>query len=366
MNFNAYLNDLPIYEPGKDIEAVAKEYGVKEVIKLASNENALGTSLKVVEAIKQNAHLAHLYPDDNMSELKEKLAKKHEVKLSNLIIGAGSDQIIEFISHAKLNSKNAYLQCGISFAMYEIYAKHCQAKAYKTASKTHNLKELKELYAKHKEEIKLVYLCVPNNPLGECLDKDEIYEFISFCDKDCVVALDCAYNDYAAFKDPKKKIEAKDLLAKFSNVLYLATFSKLYALGGLRLGYGIANEEIIKTLYKIRAPFNVTNLSLKAGLAALDDEDFVKRSLETNLSELKRYEDFAKKMQISYIDSYTNFITYTFDEKNSGDLCEKLLKKGIIIRNLQSYGMNAVRITIGTSKNNDRFFDEFSKIISFR
>ena len=156
------------------------------------------------------------------------------------------------------------------------------------------------------------------------------------------------------------------MLAKFSNVLYLATFSKLYALGGLRLGYGIANEEIIKTLYKIRAPFNVTNLSLKAGLVALDDEDFVKRSLETNLSELKRYEDFAKKMQISYIDSYTNFITYTFDEKNSGDLCEKLLKKGIIIRNLQSYGMNAVRITIGTSKNNDRFFDEFSKIISFR
>ncbi|WP_297192868.1 histidinol-phosphate transaminase [uncultured Campylobacter sp.] len=362
MEFNAYLDGLPIYEPGKDIDAVAREYGVKDVIKLASNENALGTSAKVIEAIKQNAHLAHLYPDDNMSELKEKIAQKHKIKTTNIIIGAGSDQIIEFLSHAKLNSKNAYLQCGISFAMYGIYAKHCSAKAYKTTSKTHDLQELKELYKKHKDEIKVVYLCIPNNPLGDCLDKDEVYDFIKFCDKDCVVALDCAYNDFAAFKDSKKKIDAKDLLDNFDNVLFLATFSKLYGLGGLRIGYGIANKELIQSLYKIRAPFNVSNLSLKAAVAALDDEDFVKRTLNTNFNEMKRYEKFAKEFEISYINSYTNFITYIFEKKNTNDLCEKLLKKGIIIRNLQSYGMSAVRITIGKSEDNDRFFDEFSKI----
>ena len=362
MNFNAYLQNLPLYEPGKDIQAVAKEYRLKSVVKLASNENALGTSLKVIEAIKQNAHLAHLYPDDNMSELKEKLAQKYELKISNLIIGAGSDQIIEFLSHAKLNSQNAYLQCGISFAMYEIYAKHCRSRAYKTESKTHNLKELKDLYKRHKDEIKLVYLCLPNNPLGECLDRDEVYDFISFCDEDCIVALDCAYNDFAAFKDSKKKIEAKDLIANFKNAIYLSTFSKLYGLGGLRVGYAVGDEDIIQNLYKIRAPFNVSSLSLKAAVAALGDEDFVKKSLETNYKEMKRYEDLANNFNISYIDSYTNFITYIFEEKNAKDLCEKLLKKGIIIRNLQSYGMNAVRISIGKSEDNDKFFDEFSKL----
>ncbi|TKX28444.1 histidinol-phosphate transaminase [Campylobacter sp. MIT 12-5580] len=363
MKFNDFLNNLSNYEPGKDIELIAREYGVSEVIKLASNENPLGTSPLALKALQENAYKAYLYPDDSMSELKMKLANKFKVSEKELIIGAGSDQIIEYAVHSKLNAQNAFLQCGVSFAMYEIYAKQTGAKCYKTASITHDLSELKALYSKHKDEIKLVFLCVPNNPLGECLNASEVEDFLSFVDEDCLVAIDAAYNEFASFKDEKKHLEPQKLLKKYKNALYLGTFSKLYALGGLRIGYGVANEEIIKAFYKLRAPFNVTNLSLKAAVVALDDEDFISRTLENNFNEMKLYEEFALKHAISFIPSYTNFITYFFDEKNSSDLSEKLLKKGIIIRNLKSYGLNAVRITIGKPYENERFFTEFEKII---
>ncbi|AJC86810.1 histidinol-phosphate transaminase [Campylobacter sp. RM16704] len=362
MKFNPFLEAIKTYESGKDMDLIAKEFGLKEVIKLASNENPYGTSLKAKDAIANNAHLAHLYPDDTMSELKQALVQKYDILNENLIIGSGSDQIIEYIVHAKLDHSKAYLQCGVSFAMYEIYAKQLGAKVYKTLSITHDLNQLYELYQKHKNEIKVIFLCLPNNPLGECLDVKDVYDFLEKIDEDCLVAIDGAYNEFASFKDSKKHINPKELIDKYANAVYLGTFSKLYGLGGMRVGYGIASKEIISTFYKLRAPFNVTNLSLKAAVAALSDKDFIQRTLENNFSQMKIYEEFAEKHQIKYIPSYTNFITYFFDEKNSADLSEKLLKNGIIIRNLQSYGLNAVRISIGTAYENSRFFEEFSKI----
>ncbi|WP_087703456.1 histidinol-phosphate transaminase, partial [Campylobacter jejuni] len=268
-----------------------------------------------------------------------------------------------FAIHSKLNSKNAFLQAGVTFAMYEIYAKQCGAKCYKTQSITHNLDEFKKLYEVHKDEIKLIFLCLPNNPLGECLDASEVTEFIKGVNEDCLVVIDAAYNEFASFKDSKKHLEPCELIKEFDNVLYLGTFSKLYGLGGLRIGYGIANANIINAFYKLRAPFNVSNLALKAAVAAIDDDEFTKKTLENNFSQMELYKEFAKKHNIKIIDSYTNFITYFFDEKNSTDLSEKLLKKGIIIRNLKSYGLNAIRITIGTSYENEKFFTEFDKIL---
>lgn len=363
MNFNVFLNHLSTYEPGKDIEVVAKEYGLKELTKLASNENPFGVPPKAIQALKENAFKAYLYPDDSMVELKSKLAQKYKLKNENIIIGAGSDQVIEFAMHSKLNFSNAFLQAGVTFAMYEIYAKQCGAKCYKTESFTHDLKEFKKLYETHKDEIKMIFLCVPNNPLGECLNAKEIKEFIKGVDEDCMVVIDAAYNEFASFKDKEKHLEPSELIKEFSNVLYLGTFSKLYGLGGLRIGYGIANAEIIKALYKLRAPFNVSILALKAAVAALDDKVFIKQTLENNFSQMELYKEFAKKHSIKTIESYTNFITYFFNEKNSTDLSEKLLKKGIIIRNLKSYGLNAMRITIGTPYENERFFTKFEEIL---
>ncbi|TQR61637.1 histidinol-phosphate transaminase [Campylobacter troglodytis] len=401
MNFNEHLKNLANYEPGKDIEVIAREYGLKKVIKLASNENPLGTSKKVVEALKEFANTAHLYPDDSMSELKGKLARHYEVSENELIIGAGSDQIIEFVVHSKLNSKNAFLQSKTTFAMYQIYARQVGAKCYKTPSITHELAEFKELYTAHKDEIKVVFLCVPNNPIGECLNTSEVLEFIELVDRDCLVVLDCAYNEFASFKDSKKHLNPRELINKYDNVLYLGTFSKLYALGGLRVGYGIAREQIIKAFYKLRAPFNVANLSLKAACAALDDKEFVAKTLENNFTQMRLYEDFARQNGIKFINSYTNFITYFLDEGenssleknsslnskmnvaqnldknsslnsvassqkglNSTDLANALLKKGIIIRDLKSYGLNAIRITIGLQSENEAFFKEFKGLLS--
>ncbi|EPP7244357.1 histidinol-phosphate transaminase [Campylobacter coli] len=363
MKFNDFLNHLSNYEPGKDIEVIAREYGVKEVIKLASNENPFGAPPKAVKVLQENAFKANLYPDDSMVELKGELAQKYSVKNENIIIGAGSDQVIEFAIHSKLNPQNAFLQAGVSFAMYEIYAKQCGAKCYKTQSITHDLSEFKTLYEAHKDEIEIIFLCLPNNPLGECLDTNEVFEFIRGIDENCLVIIDAAYNEFASFKDQNKYLKPCDLVQEFKNVLYLGTFSKLYGLGGLRIGYGIANAEIISAFYKLRAPFNVSNLALKAAVAALHDEEFAKKTLENNFSQMEFYKEFAKKHHIKFIESYTNFITYFFEEKNSTDLSEKLLKKGIIVRNLKSYGLNAMRITIGTPYENERFFTEFEGIL---
>lgn len=365
MKFNEHLANLVNYEAGKPIELVVREFGVSpsDVIKLASNENPFGTSPRVVEAIKNYAEKMYLYPDDSYYELKNALGSKFGVKDKNIIIGSGSDQVIEFAVHAKANFKNAVLMAGTTFAMYEIYAKHVGAKVYRTESKEHNLDEFLKIYNEKKDEISIIFLCLPNNPLGECLDKDEVYKFLENIDKNVLVVIDGAYQEFAKFKDPKKEIEPKDLISKFNNAIYMGTFSKAYGLGGMRVGYGIADESVINELGKLRAPFNITTLSLKAAIEALKDEEFVRNSLEANFKEMTKYENFAKEHNIDFINSYTNFITYKFDAINGSLVAQNLLKKGIILRDLKSYGMNSVRITVGLPKQNDRVLDELREVI---
>ena len=365
MRFNRQLASIKVYEGGKPIELVMREYGIapENIIKLASNENPFGTSPKVIEAIKANAHTVHMYPDDSMIDLKTALAKKFDVETSNLIIGAGSDQVISFAVSAKANKHKKVLTARTTFAMYEIYARQVGAKVIKTASHQHNLDEL---YAKYKKDgdVGIIFLCLPNNPLGECLDKDDVFDFISRIDDNTMVVVDGAYQDFAAAKDPRKKIDPKALIETFPHTLYLGTFSKSYGLGGMRVGYGIAGEEIMQALYKMRPPFNVTTLSLKAAQAALEDETFVRKGIENNFEEMKKYEAFARKNKIDFIESYTNFITLLFgNDKNSSEIAQMLLKKGIIIRDLHSYGLNGIRITIGTPEQNTKFFEAMETVL---
>jgi len=343
------LKNLKTYEAGKPIELVVREYGIKpeEIIKLASNENPYGPSPKVIEAVKENANLMHRYPDDSFYELKNKLSKKFEVEKENVIIGAGSDQVIEFAVHA-VNPKKV-LMAGITFAMYEIYSKQVGAEILKTPSNTHNLDEFYEIYKKEKPEI--IFLCVPNNPLGECLNSKEVFDFIEKIDENTLILIDGAYQEFASFKDKNKKIDPKDIL-KYKNVLYTGTFSKAYGLGGMRVGYGIANEFIISNLHKLRPPFNITILSQIAAAKALEDEEWVRMGIENNFKEMKKYLSFAKERGLKYIESYTNFIVLFIP--NSTKIANELLKKGIIVRDMASYGFEALRITIGKSKENDK------------
>ncbi len=364
MRYNKVLDNLKIYEAGKPIELVVREYGVdeKDIIKLASNENPRGCSKLVQDAICKDVSKMNLYPDDSMYELKENLAKRFDVGSKNVIIGAGSDQVISFAVDAKANKNNSVLMAKTTFAMYEIYARQTGTTILKTPSHQHNLEEFLDIYQKN-SDISIIFLCLPNNPLGECLDKEKVYNFLDKIGSDTLVIVDGAYQEYAKYKDKKKEIEPKDIIEKYPNVIYLGTFSKAYGLGGMRCGYGIAQADMIKSLMKLRAPFNITTLSLKAGIVALNDEEFVQDCIKENFEQMLIYEKFAEELGFDFIDSYTNFITLEFKNgKNSGEISEKLLKKGIIVRNLGAYGMNAIRVTIGTPEQNVRFMREFKKI----
>ncbi len=362
MKFNNTLKDIKIYEAGKPIELVVREFGIapENVVKLASNENPKGCSPHVAKAIADNAHRAFLYPDDSFYELKDALAKRFTVADENIIIGAGSDQVLEFVSRALLTESDSVLMSQVTFAMYEIYAKQMGAKIVRTPSYEHKVDEFITAYNEHKP--KVIYLCTPNNPTGDATSREDILKIINAVDADTMVVVDGAYMEYAAAKDEKYRIEPQDIMA-FDNVIYLGTFSKAYGLGGMRVGYGIANAPLIKELYKMRPPFNISTLSLVAAIEASKDEAFVADSIALHTQEIGRYEAFAKEQGFEYIESYTNFITYLFpDNMNSTTISDALFKEGVIIRNLASYGMNAVRITIGTVQQNDRFFEIFKKV----
>lgn len=364
MQFNKVLDDVKIYEAGKPIELVIREYGVdaKDIIKLASNENPYGTSPKVTKKIQDIAKNMFMYPDDSMFELKEALASKFKVESSNIIIGSGSDQILEFAIHAKCDENSKLLMSNVTFAMYEIYGKQMGAKVIRTEDDEHNLDQFRKLYKEHKPD--MVFLCLPNNPLGECLDTKDVYSFLEEIDEKTLVVVDGAYHEYAAFKDENKTIVVDELISKFPNVIYLGTFSKAYALGGMRVGYGIAKKEIIQNLYKLRPPFNITTLSLAAAIEALKDEEFVIDCIRKNFEQMKRYEDYAKTKGFSFIESYTNFITIKFDNiYNSSEVAQNLLQEGIIVRDLKSYNLNAIRITIGSDEQNTRVLKVLDEVL---
>ncbi len=363
MKFNKELDAIKTYEAGKPIELVVREFGIRpeQVVKLASNENPLGTSPKVAETIRANADKAHLYPDDSMFELKASLAKRFGVEEENIIIGAGSDQILEFVSRAKLNESSKVLMSRVTFAMYSIYALQQGAEILRTADYCHRSEEFIPMMREHKPEV--VYLCTPNNPTGDATKREEVFKIIEAADPDTLVVIDGAYMEYAADRDPAYRIDPAELL-RYPNVLYLGTFSKAYGLGGMRVGYGIARPEIIRALMKMRPPFNITTLSLVAAIAANEDDAFVQKSLALHRQELPRYEAYAQAHGFDYIESYTNFITWIFPEgRNATEVADGLLRRGVIVRDLSSYGMNALRITVGTPEQNDRLFEAMDEVL---
>ena len=364
MKFNDKLKNIKTYEAGKPIELVVREFGIapKDIVKLASNENPYGCSPKVQKAVSDIVANMALYPDDSMMKLKNALQNRFEIREENLIIGSGSDQVIEFLMHAKANSNSKILINSVTFAMYEIYAKHVGAEIIRTSAQEHDLDEFYELYKSEKPDI--IFLCTPNNPTGDAINAADMFEFISKIDSDTLVVVDGAYMEYAAHKDESKKVEPKELIAKFENVIYLGTFSKAYGLGGMRVGYGISSSKIIKELYKLRPPFNITTLSLEAASVAVADEEFVNNCIADCFDEMKRYEEFAKSEKIDIIESYTNFVTLCLNNNyKSSQIADLLLKRGMIVRDLSGYGMNALRVTVGTKEQNSRFFELLKELI---
>jgi histidinol-phosphate aminotransferase len=358
MRFNPVLEGLNVYEPGKPIELVVREFGIdpSAIVKLASNENPYGCSPKAAEAIAANATQAYRYPDDAMVTLKSKLADRFGVESAQVIVGAGSDQVIELACRAKLAPGSKILQSEITFAMYQIYARQCGAEVIVSPGVAHDLDTMYTLYRQQRPD--MIFICAPNNPTGDCLARVDIENFIEKIDEETMVVVDGAYQEYAAYKDPSKAIDPAALIARFPHVLYLGTFSKAYGLGGMRVGYGLANRPLLEALYKMRPPFNVTTLSLAAAEAAIEDEAFVRHTVADCFEQMADYEAFAERMGWQTIESYTNFITLLPGEKeDSSRLADALLRRGVIVRDLKGYGLNAIRVTIGRPEENRIFFE---------
>jgi histidinol-phosphate aminotransferase len=242
MRFNKQIEDLEIYEAGKPIELVVREFGIepKDIIKMASNENPYGVSPRVAEAISESSSKAYIYPDDSMYSLKEGLSNHFRVSKDEIIIGAGSDQVIEFVTRAVLNENSKILQNSITFAMYSIYSKQLGAEVIKTESREHNLDQFLELMKIHNPEI--TFICTPNNPTGDAIKREDLYSFLDRADSGSLIVVDGAYMEYAKARGEEYGIDPKELISRYPNVIYLGTFSKAYGLGGMRVGYGIAKK----------------------------------------------------------------------------------------------------------------------------
>lgn len=358
MGFRGYLDLIKTYNTHIHI----KSYNDCNIINLSSNENQLGVSKKVIKSIHKSSMNVNLYPDMSFTKLRVALANKYNIDSEDIIIGSGSDEVISMIVRAICKANSMILTSPVTFSMYEVYANLSEAKIVNTKSIVCNINEF--ISDANNNKIDLIFLCLPNNPLGDCLDRDDVYKLLDSVPRDTFVVLDCAYNEFATYKDFNKHISPKDLIKKYDNVFYLGTFSKLYALGGLRVGYGISNKSNIKYLEKLRSPYNVTSISENAAIAVLKDTKFINKTLKNNLSELLRYEKFALNYNIQYINSYANFITFIFDDAtDSTNLCDFLFKRGILVRNLASYQLNAIRITIGTKYQNIEVIESIKKYL---
>ncbi|TGL76052.1 histidinol-phosphate transaminase [Leptospira yasudae] len=361
--FQPILNSLKSYEAGKPIELVVREFGIDphQVIKLGSNENPFGCAQPVIEAVQKAASTMSYYPDDSYLDLKTALGERFGVTPDRIIPGNGSDQVLDFACRCVLGPGDPILINRITFAMYKIYALQCGAKVHSTETVPHDLNAFLDLTKSVRP--KIIFLCTPSNPVGDALDKSDVYEFLRRIPQETLVVIDAAYMEFGNKKDPNKFIPAKEVTDLFPNVFYTGTFSKVYGLGGMRIGYGIGNKELISNLYKMRPPFSVANLSALAATTALQNESHVESYLENNLNEMKRYESFAQEEQIEFMNSYANFITL-FARKNgktSTEIAQSLLRQGIILRDLKSYELGALRITIGRPDQNDRVLDALRK-----
>ena len=346
------LKDVKPYVPGKPIEELKRELGIEEeIVKLSSNESSAGTSPKALEAMKKSIEEMYLYPDDVCYYLKRGIAKHLSVAEDNLIMGNGSVEIILYAPLAYLSPEDEFITGEQAFLIGKISAKVMGAKFVGIPEKDyrHDLNAIRNAVT---EQTKIIYVDNPCNPLGTKLSKKEIEDFVYSIPDGILIILDEAYYEFVRDEDFP---DSTKFIKEGKNVLILRTFSKIYGLAGSRIGYGIGPPEIVSTISKTRIPFNVNRLGQIGALAALDDEEHIKRTLKV-IGEGKEYltKEF-EKIGIFYIPTCTNFLTIKTNIDGE-KLFMELLKKGIIVRPLAGYGIpEFVRVTIGTMEQNERF-----------
>lgn len=345
------------YEPGKPIEEVQRELGLKDVIKMASNENPLGPSPKALSALRRNLKNINRYPDSYSFYLKRKLAKGLKVDPTNLIITNGSDELICLALRTFLEPDEEVIIADMTFLIYKIASQIVGAKI--TAAPMRNFKyDLEAMKKEITDKTKIIFIANPDNPTGTYVTENEVKHFVKDVPKDTIIFFDEAYYEFGRqqkdYPDTMKYLDRE-------NVIIGRTFSKAYGLSGLRVGYGIACPELIGYMDKAREPFNVNIMAQAAAVAALDDKAFLKRTLlNTNKGKEFLYNEF-KKMGLEYVPSATNFILVDV-KKDCKEVFKKLLSLGVIIRDMKGWGLDTyIRVTIGTEEENKKFIHALKK-----
>ena len=347
------------YVPGKPIEETKRQLGLKEVIKLASNENPWGPSPKAISAIKESLSGVNRYPDAQGFYLKKGLAKFFGLIPENFVLGNGSDELIDVVIKTFMEADENIVTSQGTFLEYEIIAQVNDRKIKKAPLRyfKYDLGAMLKLVDK---KTKLVFIANPNNPTGTYVTKDEVDKFINALPKTVVVVFDEAYN---AFIDVDDYPNSLSYLKNKKKVIILRTFSKAYGLAGLRLGYAIAAPELVTYLERIRQPFNVNLLAQAAGLAALEDRDFLTKTRRLTLEGKNFIYQKLTKMGLGFVPSVANFILVDVG-RPSQEVFKSCLKFGVIVRQMSQYGLaNFIRVTIGTQKENQRFSHVLSKVL---
>ncbi|WP_457578028.1 histidinol-phosphate transaminase [Desulfomarina sp.] len=353
------ISQIKPYPPGKPQDELEREYGIKDSIKLASNENPWGPSPKVIRALRSELLNLNRYPDGSSYYLTQALAEKAGVDPEEIVLGNGSNEVIEFLVKAFVKEGDEVITSHPSFLMYQKFVQIRDGVNFVVPLKDlrHDLGVILEMIS---EKTRLIFLDNPNNPTGTVIKPVDLYEFLSNVPESVIVVLDEAYVD---FMEMGSRIDVYSLVRNSENrcpVVLLRTFSKAYGLSGLRVGYGIMDRKVAACLHKVRQPFNINRMAQAGALAALEDEDYYRQTLDNTRSGLNFLMENVNRLGCRGLESQTNFLMV--DVMGDGDkLYEAMLYKGVIIRSMSSYGFsNHIRVTVGTEEENNRFIEALS------
>jgi histidinol-phosphate aminotransferase len=361
------VQKLQPYQPGKPVEELERELGITNSIKLASNENPLGASKKALQAIERHYTDIHYYPDGSGYRLAERLAEQYGLEPACLTFGNGSNDVLELVARAFLTHEHSAVYSQYAFAVYPIVVQAIGAKARIAAAydESHASMPLghnpEEMLARIDSTTRVMFIANPNNPTGTWMDTETVRALLQKIPETVIVVLDMAYLEYM---DEALKPDINDLLASHRNLVITGTFSKVYALAGLRIGYGLSHPEIADLLNRVRQPFNTNLLAQAAALAALDDDAHLQASIEMNRQGKLLMQDGLTRLGLSFLPSMGNFLTVNF-RRDAMPVYDALLQQGVIVRPLANYNMpNYLRITIGTPEQNNRLIETLSLVLA--
>ncbi len=353
------VRSLKPYVPGKPVEELERQYGVKNAIKLASNENPLGASPKAIAAIRKHLTDLERYPDDTGFRLKQKLARKHGIRSECITLGNGSSNLLELVARVFAGPGDEVIFSQYSFLLYPIIVQAIGASAVvpNAANFGHNLDAI---LAAVSTRTKLIYIANPNNPTGTWLTRASLEKFLAELPAQIIVVMDEAYFEFGASLGLDDYPDAMLWFEKHANVVVTRTFSKAYGLAGLRIGYGVTHPQIADLLSRVRAPFNVNSLALVAAEAALDDEEHLQQTQKTNRDGLQQLVNGLSECGFSAIPSAANFVCVDV-KKNAAEVYDALLREGVIVRPVGGLATH-LRITVGVESENARVIEALRKV----